>query len=111
MSDFDKTLMGNIDDVLRDLQNTKGVRLDKDKVEFLKMISKTKYSGLTTPKLVSSMNFLKEKNDEWFVELLDDGLVEKISYQAPTSKVRQTFEGWFITTAGRKVLKDVLKKM
>ena len=111
MDNIDKSLVGNIDDILKDIQNEKGIRLDKDKVEFLRTISKTKYSGLTIPKLVSLINCLKEKNEDWFVELLDDGLVEKFSYQAPTSKVRQTFEGWFITPEGRKILKEVLKKM
>lgn len=111
MKGFNEPLPGDIDDVLKGLQSEKGVRLDKDKVEFLKLISKTKYSGLTTPKLISAMSMLKEKNDDWFSELLDDGLAEKLPYQAPTSKVRQTFEGWFITSEGRKVLKEVLKKV
>lgn len=111
MDNLDKSIVGNIDDILKDFQNEKGLRLDKDKVEFLKLISKTKYSGLTTTKLVSLMGFLKEKDEDWFGELLDDGLVEKLSYQTPTSKVRQTFEGWFITSDGRKVLKEILKKI
>lgn len=111
MGNIDKPLTGAAEELLKNMSSQKGVRLDKDKVEFLKMISKTKYSGLTTPKLISAMNTLQEKDDNWFSELLDDGLAEKIPYQAPTSKVRQTFEGWFITSQGRKILKEVLKKM
>ena len=111
MSNFDKKLTGAVEEVLQDMSCETGMRLDKDKIEFLKMISKTQYSGLTTPKLVSAMNTLKEKDEDWFSELLDDGLAEKLLYQAPTSKVRQTLEGWFITSEGRKVLKEIMKKM
>lgn len=111
MSKMEKPLTGAVEELLKDVSNEKGVRLDKDKLEFLKLISKTQYSGLTTPKLVSSMISLQGKNDDWFVELLDDGLAEKLPYRTPQSKVRQTFEGWFITSQGRKILKEILKKM
>ncbi|MNJ90152.1 hypothetical protein D3C87_77460 [compost metagenome] len=111
MNRQDKIFIGTIDDVLKDISTTRGIRLDKDKLEFLKMISKTKYSGLPTPKLVSAMKNLQDKNDDWFHEILDDGLAEKLNYQTPTSKVRQTFEGWFITSEGRKLLKEIINKM
>lgn len=111
MSKLDKPLTGAIDEIIKDISKEKGVRLDRDKVEFLKLISKTKYSGLTTSKLIATMNTLKDKNEDWFEELLKDGLAEKLPYRAPTSKVRQTFEGWFITSEGRKILKEILKKL
>ncbi|MDF2534030.1 MAG: hypothetical protein K0R18_187 [Bacillales bacterium] len=111
MNNHDKALVGTIEDVLKDISSEKGIRLDKDKLEFLKMISKTKYSGLPTPKLVSTMNALKDKNDDWFGEILADGLAEQLNYQTPTSKVRQTFNGWFITSEGRKLLKEIINKM
>lgn len=111
MNNQEKQLVGTVEDVLKDISSKKGIRLDKDKLEFLKMISKTKYSGLPTPKLVSAMNALKDKNDDWFREILDDGLAEKLNYQTPTSKVRQTFEGWFITSEGRRLLKEIINKM
>lgn len=111
MNNQDKSFVGTIDDILKDISNEKGIRLDKDKLEFLRMISKTKYSGLPTPKLISAMNNLKDKNDDWFHEILDDGLAEQVNYQTPTSKVRQTFKGWFITSEGRKLLKEIINKM
>lgn len=111
MSKIDRPFTGSVDELLENVSSEKGVRLDKDKLDFLSMISKTKYSGLTTPKLISAMINLEEKNDDWFIELLDDGLAEKLPYQTPQSKVRQTFEGWFITSEGRKILKEILKKM
>lgn len=106
-----KSLNGLADGIIDDISRNSGVRLDKDKVEFLQTISKTKYSGLTTIKLVDYLSLLKDKNDDWYKEMLDDGLVEKLNYKPITSKVRQNFEGWFITPSGRKILKKILKEM
>jgi hypothetical protein len=107
----DKKLTGIVEDMLVDFSKTQGVRLDKDKLEFLRAISKTKYSGLPTTKLATMINSLKDKDEEWYDELLKDGLVEKFVYSSPSSKVKQTWEGWFITSEGRKILKEILNKM
>lgn len=111
MSLQEKTLTGMVDELLKDLSTDKGVRLDKDKLEFLRLISRTKYSGLTTKDLMLMLNILKDKNEAWFNEIIEDGLAEQLQYQSPNKKIRQVLEGWFITQNGRKIVKEVINKM
>ena len=105
-----RQLVGTVEDVIREVSNARGVKLDKDKFEFLRVISKTRYSGLTKDNLTNSLNFLKDKNDRWFQEIIEDGLAETFSFSTPKVKVK-SWEGWFITNKGRKTIKEIMNKL
>lgn len=107
---IDTPLVGTADDVIRDVSIETGIDLDRDKVEFLKSISKTKYSGLTKNNLISSLNILTDKDEDWFQELVDDGLAEICIFNSPQGNNRK-WEGWFITSKGRKILKEIMNRI
>ncbi|MNB94535.1 hypothetical protein D3C81_665140 [compost metagenome] len=110
MINQEKQLVGTIDDILHEVSSVREVKLDKDKFEFLRAISKTRYSGLTKDSLVDYLNFLKNKEDKWFQEILEDGLAETFSFSTPKIKSK-SWEGWFVSAKGRKIIKEITNKM
>lgn len=110
MANHERQLVGTAEDIIREVAVNKGIKLDKDKFEFLRAISKTRYSGQTKDSLISSLNFLKDKSERWFEELIEDGLAETFASSTPKIKVK-SWEGWFITNNGRKVIKEIANKM
>jgi hypothetical protein len=109
MEKIEKQLVGTVEESIYKTSVKFGVRLDKDKVEFLRAISKTRFSGLTKENLINTLNFLKNKDDDWFNEIIEDELAETFSFNTPNSKTKnKSWKGWFITNKGRKVIKDII---
>lgn len=102
---------GSIDLILKEINKEMKLNLDRDKYEFLKLISKTKYSGLTLNNLISTMNILKNKDNKWFEELVNEGLAEIISFKNPNGRYDGKWEGWFITKKGRSIIREINNRM
>lgn len=110
MINYERQLVGTAEYTIKEVAKVKGIRLDKDKFEFLRAISKTRYSGLTKDNLMIQLNFLKNKDDKWFQEIIEDGLAETFSFSTPKIKIK-SWEGWFITNKGRKLVKEITNKL
>lgn len=107
----EKQVTGKVDEVVALISGEMNINLDKEKFEFLRLIMKTKYSGLTLVKLVSTLQILNDKDDRWFSSLLRDGLAETFKYSGPNGRYDSAWEGWFITKKGRRIVSEVLNKL
>lgn len=108
---IDKQINGSIDSLLEETATSMKINLDRDKFDFLKIISKTQYSGYTLKNLTSTLKFLQNKDEDWFREIVKDGLVETFNFKNPNGKYDVKWEGYFITTKGRQVIKGIMNKI
>lgn len=108
---IDKPIVGSIDSILAEFSRNMKFGLDRDKFDFLKLISKTKYSGYTLKNLMSSIKFLQNKDNEWFNELVEDGLAETFSFKGPNGKYDSQWVGWFVTAKGRQLVKEITNNL
>lgn len=107
----EKQITGKVEEVVTIVAMEMNIDLDVDKFEFLRLIMKTKYSGLTLVKLISILKTLDTKNDKWFESLIKDGLAETFKFGGPNGNYDSKWEGWFITKKGRKVVSEVLNNL
>lgn len=107
----DKQITGAIERILLDTSREMNIHLDQDKFEFLSLIAKTKYSGLTLTSLAASMKILQNKDDKWFRELVEDGLAETFNFKSPHGKYDLKWDGWFVTKKGRQILREVSNRL
>jgi hypothetical protein len=103
-------ISGNIESVLKEVSIKFDISINIDVFHFLFFISKTKNSGISKDNILLSLDFLKEKDESWFNYVLSNNLVEVFLFKTFKDQ-NKPWEGWFITSKGRKILKEILNKM
>ena len=110
MLEKDQTkIFEDISKVLKEISLKQNIKLDRDKFDFLKFISKTRNSGLSKESLLKNLSFLESKNEFWFEEIKNDELAETFSFKTFKDQ-NMPWSGWFITGKGRKILREIISR-